>query len=145
MCVEASGRTLDTIHQESVDHLTRELRNLNFDIGYRVRPLPFTKEILREQDVEKILYAHHVSHHVGLEVHDCSTLPRGLPLKAGNCVTIEPGVYVPDNDKWPKHFRGIGIRIEDCVVVGEDTGLQVVLSADAVKEVVDIEALGKSE
>ena len=93
--------------------------------------------------MEKILYSHHVSHHVGLEVHDCSTLPRGLPLKAGNCVTIEPGVYVPDNDKWPKHFRGIGIRIEDCVAVGEDKGLQVVLSADAVKEVVDIEAVGK--
>ena len=37
MCVEASGRTLDTIHQESVDRLTQELRNLNFDTGYRVR------------------------------------------------------------------------------------------------------------
>ena len=66
---------------------------------------------------------------------------RGLPLKKGNCITIEPGVYVPEDEKWPKHFRGIGVRIEDCVVVGEGKGLEVVLSADAVKEVVDIEAL----
>jgi intermediate cleaving peptidase 55 len=63
-------------------------------------------------------------------------------LKKGNCVTIEPGVYVPDDERWPKHFRGIGVRIEDCVVVGEDKGLETVLSVDAVKEVVDIEALG---
>ena len=74
-------------------------------------------------------------------MHDCSTLPRGQALKAGNCITIEPGVYVPDDEKWPKHFRGIGIRIEDCVVVGEAAGRQIVLSADAVKEIVDIEAL----
>lgn len=88
------------------------------------------------------MYSHHISHHVGLEVHDCSTLPRGETLKKGNCVTIEPGVYVPDDERWPKHFRGIGVRIEDCVVVGEDKGLETVLSVDAVKEVVDIEALG---
>jgi hypothetical protein len=36
MCVEEGNRTLDMIHQESVDHLTRELRNLGFDLGYRV-------------------------------------------------------------------------------------------------------------
>lgn len=88
------------------------------------------------------MYAHHISHHVGLEVHDCSTLPRGETLTKGNCVTIEPGVYVPDDERWPKHFRGIGVRIEDCVAVGEDKGLETVLSVDAVKEVVDIEALG---
>jgi intermediate cleaving peptidase 55 len=91
--------------------------------------------------VESTLYSHHVSHHVGLEVHDCSTLPRGVPLRAGNCITIEPGVYIPDEEKWPKHFRGIGIRIEDCVVVGRNKGHEVVLSVDAVKEIVDIEAL----
>ena len=127
MCFEEGNKTLDSIHRESVDLLTRELKNLNFDLNYR--------------DVEKTLYSHHISHHVGLEVHDCSTLRRGVPLKRGNCITIEPGVYVPDDEKWPKHFRGIGVRIEDCVVVGEEKGREVVLSVDAVKEVVDIEAL----
>lgn len=40
MCVEEGHRTLDHIHQESVDHLSRELRNLGFDLGYRVPTIP---------------------------------------------------------------------------------------------------------
>ena len=139
MCFEDGSRTLDTIHQESVDLLTRELRNLNFDLGLRVSS--HRRRRLRVQDVERTLYAHHVSHHVGVEVHDCSTLPRGEPLKRGNCITIEPGLYIPDDEKWPKHFRGMGIRIEDCVVVGDQKGMETILSVDAVKEIVDIEAL----
>ena len=77
MCFEEGSKTLDSIHRESIDLLTRELKNLSFNLSYR--------------DVEKTLYSHHISHHVGLEVHDCSTLRRGLPLKKGNCITIEPG------------------------------------------------------
>jgi len=43
------------------------------------------------------------------------------------------GVYVPDDLQWPKHFRGMGIRIEDSVCVGDEG--PVVLSVEAVKEV----------
>jgi hypothetical protein len=43
------------------------------------------------------------------------------------------GIYVPDDDRWPKSFRGIGIRLEDSVCVGDDG--PVVLSAEAAKEV----------
>ena len=127
MCFEEGSKTLESIHRESIALLTRELKSLNFDLTAR--------------DVEKTLYSHHISHHVGLEVHDCSTLRRGLPLRRGNCITIEPGVYAPDEERWPKWFRGVGVRIEDCVVVGEEEGREVVLSVDGVKEVVDIEAL----
>ena len=45
MCYEESGRTLDAIHQESVDMLTRELRQLGFDVGSRVPPPPPKKII----------------------------------------------------------------------------------------------------
>ena len=48
-------------------------------------------------------------------------------------------MYVPDREQWPKHFRGMGIRIEDSVYVGEEH--PVVLSVEAVKEIEDIEAL----
>jgi intermediate cleaving peptidase 55 len=68
-------------------------------------------------------------------------LSRSTPIKSGHCVTIEPGLYIPDDDKWPKHFRGLGVRIEDCVVVGKTKGTQIILSVDAVKEIDDIEAL----
>ncbi|KAL7770331.1 hypothetical protein CFE70_000264 [Pyrenophora teres f. teres 0-1] len=59
------------------------------------------------------------------------------------CVTVEPGVYVPDNERWPKWARGIGIRIEDSVCIDDENPF--VLTTEAVKEVVDIEALRGSE
>lgn len=43
------------------------------------------------------------------------------------------GIYVPDSDRWPEKFRGIGIRIEDSVCVGDDN--PIVLTTEAVKEV----------
>jgi intermediate cleaving peptidase 55 len=55
------------------------------------------------------------------------------------CVTVEPGIYVPANERYPKHFWGMGIRIEDCVAVDEHS--PYVLSTEAVKEIDDIEAL----
>ena len=62
-------------------------------------------------------------------------------LRRGNCITIEPGLYIPDEERWPIHFRGMGVRIEDCVVVGDQKGTETILSVDAVKEIVDVEAL----
>jgi Xaa-Pro aminopeptidase len=61
----------------------------------------------------------------GLDVHDTSSLGRDYPLRAGMVVTIEPGLYLNGLDgdaattTIPAHFRGIGIRIEDDVVVCE--------------------------
>lgn len=43
------------------------------------------------------------------------------------------GIYVTDSDRWPERFRGIGIRIEDSVCVGDDH--PIVLTPEAVKEV----------
>ena len=48
-------------------------------------------------------------------------------------LTIFSGVYVPDSDRWPERFRGIGIRIEDSVCVGDES--PIVLTTEAVKEV----------
>ncbi|KAL9067648.1 MAG: hypothetical protein Q9161_006730 [Pseudevernia consocians] len=62
----------------------------------------------------------------------------GFDLSA-NCVTIEPGLYIPNTEAYPAHFRGMGIRIEDSVCVQEEHPL--VLTTEAVKEVDDIQAL----
>lgn len=74
-------------------------------------------------------YFHSVSHHLGLETHDVGD--RNGLLKEGMVITVEPGIYI--------RSLGLGIRIEDDVVVTKD-GCEV-LSKDIIKEIDDIEKL----
>lgn len=65
---------------------------------------------------------HGTSHHLGLDVHDCAQARRDLYLdgilEAGMVFTIEPGLYFqPDDLTVPEEYRGIGVRIEDDIVV----------------------------
>jgi Xaa-Pro aminopeptidase len=55
-------------------------------------------------------FTHGLGHHVGLDVHDATDF--GMPLEAGMVITLEPGLYIPE--------EGIGIRIEDMVLVTEN-------------------------
>src|SRR5690606_23592334 len=68
---------------------------------------------------------HGTSHHLGLDVHDCAQARRELyldgVLEPGMVFTIEPGLYFQADDLTvPEHFRGIGIRIEDDILVTAD-------------------------
>ena len=68
---------------------------------------------------------HGVSHMLGMDVHDCAQARadqyREGILEVGMCLTVEPGLYIqPDDELFPAEYRGIGIRIEDDVVVTED-------------------------
>lgn len=124
LCRASAGVTLDKLHSITETSLRNQLQQLGFDLS---------------GDAMNVLFPHHVGHYIGLDVHDIPGYTRGVTLQEGHCITIEPGIYVPDNDRWPKAFRGLGIRIEDSVAVGEDSPL--ILTTEAVKEVVDIEAL----
>jgi len=86
---------------------------------------------------------HGTSHHLGLDVHDCAQARRELYLdgiiEAGMVFTVEPGLYFqPDDLTVPAELRGIGVRIEDDVVV-TDTGC-VNLSADIPRTADEVEA-----
>ncbi|PHH85906.1 hypothetical protein CDD83_11005 [Cordyceps sp. RAO-2017] len=124
LCRASAALSLDDIHAATARALLAGLRDLGFDLS----PAGLHQ-----------LFPHHVGHYVGLDVHDCPDHSRRETLRSGHCVTIEPGVYVPDDDRWPRHFRGMGIRIEDSVCVDDDSPF--ILSTEAVKEVGDIEAL----
>jgi Xaa-Pro aminopeptidase len=68
-------------------------------------------------------FPHRVSHWLGLEVHDVGDYAvDGEPrrLEPGMVLTIEPGLYVPDDEQVPAGLRGVGIRIEDDVLVLPD-------------------------
>jgi Xaa-Pro aminopeptidase len=66
-------------------------------------------------------YMHATSHWLGLDVHDAGSYVQGgapRPLAPGFVLTVEPGIYIPvDDENVPAEFRGIGIRIEDDVLV----------------------------
>jgi len=124
LCRETANVSLDKLHHIAEHGLKDQLKQLGFDLSGTAL---------------ETLFPHHVGHYIGLDVHDSPGYPRTADLKAGQCITIEPGVYVPNDDRWPRHFRGLGIRIEDSVCIQEEGPL--VMTTEAVKEVVDIEAM----
>ncbi|XP_060760249.1 xaa-Pro aminopeptidase 3 isoform X2 [Neoarius graeffei] len=82
---------------------------------------------------------HHVGHYLGMDVHDTPELSRSQPLQAGMAITIEPGLYFSEDDEsCPQLFRGLGVRIEDDVVIREQGG-PLILSAHTPKSVCDVE------
>ncbi|KAL8993385.1 MAG: hypothetical protein Q9169_006388 [Polycauliona sp. 2 TL-2023] len=124
LCRADASNSLDKLHQVAEASLKDSLAQLGFDMS---------------GNALETLFPHHLGHYIGLDVHDTPGQSRKNPLLPGQCVTVEPGIYVPDTDRWPAAFRGMGIRIEDSVCVQEEHPL--VLTTEAVKEVDDIEAL----
>lgn len=127
LCTENQVYSLQDIHNKSCSFMTEELRNCGF-MG------------LKSYEVTK-LYTHYIGHNLGLDVHDLPNYSRSAALRAGQVVTIEPGVYVPDDTSYPKGFRNIGIRIEDDIAVGKDTFTN--LTVEAAKEILDIERIAE--
>jgi len=95
-----------------------------------------------EKETYKRFYMHRTGHWLGLDVHDAGEYKRSgswRTLAAGMALTVEPGLYIRAADDVPEPLRGIGVRIEDDVVVAE-TGCEVI-TAEAPKLAEDIEAL----
>ena len=93
------------------------------DMG--VLPISVEESMSPEVGLHRRWTLHGVSHHLGLDVHDCTQARRenysGGVLREGMVLTVEPGLYIqPDDELFAPEYRGIGIRIEDDVVVTAD-------------------------
>lgn len=81
---------------------------------------------------------HHVSHYLGMDVHDTPLVSRSNQLIPGNVFTVEPGIYISsDRTDVPKEFRGLGLRIEDDVFVTSNMKLEI-LTHKCLKETSDV-------
>jgi intermediate cleaving peptidase 55 len=118
LCRVSSQLSLDKLHQIAANQLREGLKDIGFDMS---------------NDAIHKLFPHHVGHYLGLDVHDSPGLTRTRYLEKNMVVTVEPGIYVPDDERWPKWARGIGMRIEDSVCVDEESPF--ILTTEAVKEV----------
>ena len=88
-------------------------------------------------------FPHSIGHHLGLDLHDCPNHDPNAKFVEGNVITIEPGVYVPIDDKnAPEEYRGLAIRIEDDFIIGVGEKLTN-LTAAVPKTIADIEKLLK--
>ncbi len=89
--------------------------------------LPITPEesLTPEGGLHRRWMVHGTSHHLGIDVHDCSQARvenyREGTLQPGMVITVEPGLYFkPDDELVPEHLRGIGVRIEDDILITEN-------------------------
>lgn len=105
-------------------------------------PCDIEESLSAEGQYHRRWMPHGTSHHLGLDVHDCAQAKRDLydlaELQPGMIFTIEPGLYFREDDlKVPERFRGIGVRIEDDILVTETGAIR--LSENIPRTVEDIE------
>ncbi|MEQ1605915.1 MAG: aminopeptidase P N-terminal domain-containing protein [Pyrinomonadaceae bacterium] len=139
-CVEYTkpGNTVKARQEFSIELLTEGMKKLGLLKGK-------TKDLIKKKAYMKY-YMHGVGHYLGLDVHDAGRYfvdqqaKNSKPFAPGMALTVEPGLYIPPDDKSaPAKYRGIGIRIEDDVVVTETGNIN--LTAGVPKDPDEIEAL----
>ena len=133
-----TGNTVKARQEFSIELLTEGMKKLGLLKGS-------TKELIKKKTFMKY-YMHGVGHYLGLDVHDAGRYftdqqaRNSRPFAPGMVLTVEPGLYIPPDDKSaPAKYRGIGIRIEDDVLVTEDGNRN--LTSKVPKDPEEIEAL----
>lgn len=98
-------------------------------------------DTLIAENAHRPYFMHGLSHWLGLDVHDVGVygVDRSRVLEPGMVLTVEPGLYIAPDADVPAEYRGIGIRIEDDILITEDGNEN--LTASVVKRADDIEAL----
>lgn len=130
-----AGVPFDAVHQAALRVLTEGMVSLGLLQG--------DVATLIAEEKFKRYYMHRTSHWLGMDVHDVGAYHlRGTSraFEPGMVLTVEPGLYIaPDDAEAPEHLRGIGVRIEDDVLI--TTGEPEVLTHGVPKTVEAIEAL----
>ncbi|MBS1768906.1 MAG: aminopeptidase P N-terminal domain-containing protein [Acidobacteria bacterium] len=139
-CIEytVTGNTVKARQEYSIELLTEGMKKLGLLKGK-------TSDLIKKKAYLKY-YMHGVGHYLGLDVHDAGRYftdqqaRSSKPFAPGMVLTVEPGLYIPPDDRSaPVKYRGIGIRIEDDVLVTKDGNRN--LTSAVPKNADEIEAL----
>ncbi len=129
------GKHLDALERTACRILVKGLANLGLVKGA-------VDDALKRGSFRRF-YPHRIGHWLGLDVHDagCYRESSGEPVRLipGMALTVEPGLYIGHDSDIPKRYHGIGVRIEDDLIVTR-TG-HINLTADLPKRIRDIERL----
>ncbi|MDA0351941.1 MAG: aminopeptidase P N-terminal domain-containing protein [Chloroflexi bacterium] len=110
------GAPLDGVHKAALRAVVEGLVELGILEG--------DIDTLIDDEAYRPFFMHGTSHWLGMDVHDVGRYRDGtesVALRPGMCFTVEPGIYIaPDNQDVPVQYRGIGIRIEDDILITAD-------------------------
>lgn len=126
------GVTYQEVHMTALRVLVEGLK--------RLKILKGNIDKLIEQEKYTPYFMHRIGHYLGMDVHDVGPYyesGQSIVLKEGMVLTIEPGLYLGNSPRIPEHLRGIGIRIEDDILVTENKAR--VLTENVPKEPEEIE------
>ncbi|HET9871629.1 MAG TPA: aminopeptidase P family protein [Propionibacteriaceae bacterium] len=113
------GAAFSDVHAAAIAVIARYLQD------WGVLPITAEESLSDDGGLHRRWMVHGTSHHLGIDVHDCAqarveNYRRGT-LKPGMVITVEPGLYFKSSDLLvPPELRGIGIRIEDDILITED-------------------------
>jgi Xaa-Pro aminopeptidase len=131
------GAAFLDVHQAVVAVIARYLHE------WGMLPISPQESLAPEGGLHRRWMVHGTSHHLGIDVHDCAQARvenyREGTLRPGMVITVEPGLYFKTDDELvPEHLRGMGVRIEDDILITE-TGSEN-LSAGLPRAAADVEA-----
>ena len=133
----APGARFRDVHAAAMEVIAQRLD------GWGMLPVTAAESLEPEGQYHRRWMVHGTSHHLGLDVHDCAQARRELyldgELRPGMVFTIEPGLYFREDDlAVPERFRGIGVRIEDDILMTEEGPVR--LSEDIPRTIADVES-----
>ena len=131
------GATFSDVHRAAIAVIARHLQ------AWGLLPVTAEESLAEDGGQHRRWMVHGTSHHLGIDVHDCAQarteLYRQGTLEPGMVLTVEPGLYFKSDDELvPHELRGIGVRIEDDILITADGNEN--LSAGLPRSSTDVEA-----
>lgn len=137
LAVVRPGIVFKEVHAAAMEVIARRTAE------WGLLPVSAEESLEADKQFHRRWMVHGTSHHLGLDVHDCAAARRDFyhdgVVREGMVFTIEPGLYFqPDDELVPEELRGIGVRIEDDILVTADGATN--LSAHIPRTADDVEA-----